>query len=226
MATISMTCSSCQRGFKRRTRKGLRTSCPHCGNVMPGPEGQRIVAERLQQLEGQRARRRTRERARKPPAAPTPQPAAPAPPPRRRAPPPRPPPPPPPPPAPRAAAQGAGQRPPDPLPPRQQAARAEGAGAVPVLVSSCPRCGLLVSEVGCEWCRRELAHTLPFEGGPDRVGRFLRALFMSKRRGLTLRRRRPVQRGPAPLRGGHAAVPGGEPGTPGGPGMRRSRPRP
>lgn len=57
-----MTCSSCQRGFKRRTRKGLRTSCPHCGQVMPGPEGQKIVDARLKDLEGQRARRRERER--------------------------------------------------------------------------------------------------------------------------------------------------------------------
>src|SRR5215472_5406974 len=62
MPTIAMTCPSCQRPFKRRTRKGLRTSCPHCHHVMPGPEGQKLVDERLQQLEGQRARRRERER--------------------------------------------------------------------------------------------------------------------------------------------------------------------
>lgn len=62
MPTISMTCPNCQRGFKRRTRKGLRTSCPHCSHVMPGPEGQKLVEQRQRELEGQRARRRERER--------------------------------------------------------------------------------------------------------------------------------------------------------------------
>lgn len=71
-----MTCSSCQRGFKRRTRKGLRTSCPHCGHVMPGPEGQKLVDKRLRQLEGQRQRRRERER--QPPPDPPAPPAKPA----------------------------------------------------------------------------------------------------------------------------------------------------
>ncbi|HKW92991.1 MAG TPA: hypothetical protein VJX92_13920, partial [Methylomirabilota bacterium] len=76
MPTISMTCPNCQRGFKRRTRKALRTSCPHCGHVMPGPEGQKLVDQRLQELEQQRARRRARERKANPdpPAGPAPAP--------------------------------------------------------------------------------------------------------------------------------------------------------
>lgn len=73
ISTIAMHCPSCDRDFKRRTRKGLRTSCTHCGHVMPGPEGQRREQERLVELEGQRARRRERERTRpKPPKPATP----------------------------------------------------------------------------------------------------------------------------------------------------------
>lgn len=86
MPTIHMTCPSCKRGFSRRTRKGLRTSCPHCSHVMPGPEGQKLIDQRLGKLEGQKARRRVRERAQPDPQKPTPAspPAARTPAPRRR----------------------------------------------------------------------------------------------------------------------------------------------
>lgn len=76
MPTISMTCASCGRGFKRRTRKGITTSCRHCGHVQPGPEGHRLQEERLRELEAHKTRRRERENENPPlpgdpPAAPS-----------------------------------------------------------------------------------------------------------------------------------------------------------
>lgn len=45
-STIKWTCRFCNTAFSRRSRKGLRLSCPHCGRVQEGPEGiKRLVSE-------------------------------------------------------------------------------------------------------------------------------------------------------------------------------------
>src|SRR5216684_3350451 len=59
---ISMTCRRCGKGFARNTRLGKHTTCPHCGEIQPGPAGLEQEQQRLAQMEEQRVQRRQRER--------------------------------------------------------------------------------------------------------------------------------------------------------------------
>jgi ribosomal protein L37AE/L43A len=57
---IYLTCRECQRPFKRRTRKGLWTKCPHCGVVQEGPAGVEKLRDQLARAKEKAARRRER----------------------------------------------------------------------------------------------------------------------------------------------------------------------
>jgi sRNA-binding protein len=67
---LSWTCRYCHKPFKRKTRRGLRVTCPHCGRVQEGPEGIARLEEQAKVRLAKEQQRRERRQKKRTPAAP------------------------------------------------------------------------------------------------------------------------------------------------------------